>query len=251
MPSTYVIAISIAALLIILVAYALIAQHTTKKRKHQQRLTTALRKRLQVFSDYAEGFPEGFLTPELQTLIFKVLLNVSEQLHKLEPRGGHLTNINLYSNALSQKPSPNNNQIQFETPAEINQTRGLLQELGRHISSQAEQGRIAKPVAHALIGQIKALALKITLEGAIQEARKAESEGKTSLALHRYKLCLTLLQKNQQSTAHNNTAAEITGIIKRLTVEAETAALTKDDEVCPWGEESSETDEWKKKQVYD
>lgn len=252
MSSTQLIITAIACLILALIGYVFITQHTAKKRKQQQRLLLALKHRRQLFRGFAAGFPAGFLPIELHHLIYQILVNVCGQLNTLEPQGGHMADLNLYKKELATNPATDAQKVPLDSAEKIKETRTLLQELLRYITAQVEHRRMQKPQASAYIAHIRALTLQITVEGAILQAKKAHSENKAPLALHLYKQVQTLLQKNAQNPTYQQLSSSIEEIIAQL--EAQCAAIqpsANQDE--SEGKEDSviEQDDWKKKQVYD
>lgn len=249
MSSTQLVITAIAALLVILIGYVFIAQHTAKKRKQQQRLLQALKQRRQMFKDLAAGFPEGFLPVELYQLIHQVLLNVCLQLHSLEPQGGHAVDVNLYKKKLATPPSATKTPL--DSSEKIKEARTLLQELLRYITAQREHKRMQKAQASVYIAKIRALTLQITIDDALLQAKKAHSENKASLALHLYKQIQTLLQKNAANPDYQQLSSEIEQTVNQL--EAACSTAPENNAVDDKTEEkpSPDQDEWKKKQVYD
>ena len=85
-PMSPILLISIIVIVLLTaVGYALVFQTIDNKRKQRQRVVTALKQRANNFAYMIHGFPLNFLTKDLTVLVHRCLIDVNEQLAKLDP----------------------------------------------------------------------------------------------------------------------------------------------------------------------
>ena len=250
MSSIYIV-IAIVALLTALVCYIFIAQHLAKKRKQQQRILHALRQRQQLFRFMVSGFPPGFLPTELNTLVYRTLINTCEQLAKLEPEGNHDQERELYSKQLATAEPAKRTRLEGEQ--QINEARSGLKELLQFITLRVERGQIQKPQAAKYIGQIRHLLLQVTIDSSMQQAKQARQNGKLKLAIHHYTLARQQLLKEPTQQNMQTQVEQISALIEKLEAEvANSETQTSPTETSAQAWDSIEEEEsWKKKQIYD
>ncbi|WP_020210334.1 hypothetical protein [Gilvimarinus chinensis] len=254
MSSVYLIA-GLVFLLTALVCYVFINQHLAKKRKQQNRILTALHKRLELFKHMAKSFPVGFLSNDLHKFIYRILCNTSEQLMKLEPHAGHDAELQLFNKQLEDLPG--NAEKTRLTSAQASQIRPLLQELQRYISNQSEKGRLASAEASHYNTQIRRLLLQSTIDSYTQQAKQARADNKLRLAIHYYTLAHKLLLKEAARQNVKKQVEQLSAIINKLEAEYNAQQATPDPTIKEeqqtqkqW-EAFEEDDDWKKKQIYD
>lgn len=270
MSSFYVTTI-VLGMLALLVGYAFIAQALEKRRQQRQRLATALRNRQRNFSYMVTGFPPGFLTRDLSQLVLKTLLEITEQLAKLEPRNRqHKEEARQYEEqlkALSQAGSPT--PARLESPGLAVEIRQHLQELYRFVAQQQARQAIPGPEAAQHLQQIKTLIVRVSLDEQMLHAREAQRAEKPRLELHHCRLAQKLLVESNDP-AHQAQAAKLGETIQQLEQQlaAASAAPTENKsesepeqepakakpapEVNREWEKFEEQDrKWKKKQLYD
>ncbi|UTF61369.1 hypothetical protein [Gilvimarinus sp. DA14] len=254
MSSVYLIA-GLVFLLTALVCYVFINQHLAKKRKQQNRVLSALHKRQALFKHMAKSFPLGFLSDDLHKFVYRILLNTSEQLARLEPQGGHDAEFQLFNKQMESLPSTQE-KVRLN-PEQVTQTRPLLQELQRYIASQSEKGRLPKAESTHYSTQIRRLLLQSTIDSYTQQAKQARSENKLRLAIHYYTLAHKLLLKEAARQNVKKQVEQLSAIINKLESEYSEQQAIPD----PTAEEEQKTqkqweafdedEDWKKKQIYD
>jgi hypothetical protein len=247
------------ALLIILVCYAFISHGVEKRRVQRQRLITALKVRDHNFRYLATGLPPHFLPADLNTLVYRALIDTCEQLAKLDPKDpSHQADAILFSSQLAAaKPMPEG-RVRLENPAKIKEVRQYLQELVRFISQQEALKHI-KPVQAAVYhDQVKRLALQISIDSYMLQAKYAQQQKKPRLAIHFYTLARKLLTTENVSHRYDKQIAHLQATINKLeeavanqaqadtNAEVDTQPGLASKEWEHFGEE-----EWKKKQDYD
>ncbi len=254
MSSVYLIA-GLVFLLTALVCYVFINQHLAKKRKQQNRILSALHKRLALFKHMAKSFPPGFLSNDLHKFIYRILLNTSEQLIKLEPNGGHEAEFQLFNQQLESLPG--NTEKPRLAPEQITQIRPLLQELQRYIASQSEKGRLASAEAAHYSTQIRRLLLQSTIDSYTQQAKKARADNKLRLAMHYYTLAHKLLLKEAARQNVKKQVEQLSAIINKLEAEYNqqqaipALGAEEEQQTQKQWEAFDEDEDWKKKQIYD
>src|SRR5690606_20900104 len=128
--SIYIIS-AILALLVLLVSYVFISNTLEKRRVQRQRLVTALKIRERNFRYMISGFPPHFLSADLNSLVYRALIETCEQLAKLEPReSSHQTDAALFSSQLTAiKHTQPDQRVRLENPTQVKEIRQHLQEL--------------------------------------------------------------------------------------------------------------------------
>ena len=261
---------SIIALIIVLITaflgYAAIAQTLEQKRKQKQRLISALRQRSKDFRQMCSGFPQGFLSKELNVLVNKCLVDVTEHLIRLEPNEtGHSQAAALYrdqlENAKRQTKLPNRTHL--ENPSQIKDVKTLLQGLSTFLGNQQQSGNITTAQFNFYQTEIKQMVVRLSVDTYIINARQSESAEKERLAIHFYDLARQLLLKESDSNEQLALLTKINRQIEKLEgqcankepeyeidLENKKALEATKDEWKAFTEEGSDNS-WKKKTQYD
>lgn len=247
------------ALLIILVCYTFISHGVEKRRAQRQRLITALKVREHNFRYLATGLPPHFLPADLNTLVYRALIDTCEQLAKLDPKNpSHQADAVLFSSELAAiKPAPKS-RVRLDSPAKIKEVRQYLQELVRFISQQ-EALKLIKPVQAAVYhDQIKRLALQISIDSYMLQAKYAQQQQKPRLAIHFYTLARKLLIAENASHRYDKQIAQMQAAITKLEEAVATQAQPNGKPATDGASKLTNKewehfgeDEWKKKQDYD
>lgn len=264
MSSIYIAGI-IVALLIAAVGYAFISQNLEKKRKQKQRLLSALKTRSRNFKYMLSGFPADFLTKELNILVYRCLVDVCEQLAKLEPgEPSYVEELQLYSSQMEEakrKPATQK-RAPLENPQQIKEVKQHLEELNKFIALLEKRGGVSKSQADGFGRQIKQLVLQVSVDNYTLSARQARENDKTRLAIHFYSLARKLLVRENTSSGYQKQVSQLNNVISQLEAQlaeeepeyqpSELEALQKEEAQQAWDKFSNEEDEpWKKKRVYD
>lgn len=265
--STYIIP-SIIGLLILLVSYAFLSHSLEKRRVQRQRLLAALKSRERNFRYMMTGLPPQFLSHDLSTLVYRALIDCCEQLAKLEPKDpSHQADATLLSAQLSSlKPFSSEQRVRLENPAQIKDVRQHLQELHRFVVQQQMRQLINPVQAAAYTDQIKRLALQISVDSYVFQAKQAQQAGKPRLAIHFFTMARKLLVSENATHGYDKQIAQLHTAIKKLenalgsqTTVENTPHPEEGSELAPT-HANTETDKewqqfaenpWKKKQVYD
>jgi len=263
--SSIIIAGIIVALFLAAVGYAFISQNLEKKRKQKRRLLGALKTRQRNFKYMLSGFPTDFLTKELNILVYRCLVDVCEQLAKLEPEEpSYVEELQLYSSQMEEakrKPATQKRKP-LESPQQIKEVKQQLEELNTFIALLEKRGGITKVQADGFGRQIKQLVLQISVDNYTVSARQAGESGKTRLAIHFYGLARKLLVRESATSNYQKQVSQINSVISQLEAQlaeeepeyqpSELEARQKEEAQEAWDRFRSEEDEpWKKKRVYD
>ncbi|MDO6747339.1 hypothetical protein [Gilvimarinus sp. 1_MG-2023] len=247
--------LAIAALIILataLVCYVFITQHIAKKKKQQARILKALKQRQQLFKIIVAELPPGYLPTELAQYVYRVLLNTCEQLAKLAPNDGHSDEFQVYSKQLETLPVQGG---KVKIPTEKTESaNALLRELGQYITNQAQSGSLTQASAKNLMLHLRRLLLQSSVDTYIQQAKKAQAEGKLRLTIHHYTLARKLLLKENAKQGYQKQIAQLSAIIEKYEQEYTAQNPTKKsapEEVEKSWDKLEDDDSWKKKQIYD
>lgn len=267
--------LAIALILLLMLAGYLFLSHSIQKRRiRRQRLLTALKARRNSFRDLVDGFPKGFLTQDLTNLLYRSLIDICEQLTRLESKEpGHAEQLAFYTSQLSaQQNSENQAKVRLDNPEQVREARHLLQELYKFVQQQSQLKLINKIQTEAYTDQIKRLVLQMGVDNHLFNARQAQQIGKLRLAIHHYGLARKLLVNENGSHGFDKQIAQLDSVIAKLqekaqsqTAKTATPETPAEHQPAPapisttsepatskeWDRFAEETDGWKKKQLYD
>ncbi|GAB1259544.1 hypothetical protein [Aurantivibrio plasticivorans] len=260
MSSVFIVGIII-VVLVMLVSYAFVFQTMDNKKKQRQRLLTALKQRVGNFKYMLSGFPEGFLTKDLTVLVYRCLIDVTEQISRLDDKNPTtVEELQTYRAQLTeaQGRSDNSRRVHLENPKQIKEVRTQLQELHKFIEKLANKGTINSNQAKGYSKQVAKLILQISVDGYLTHAKQAQGSGKTRLAAHYYTLARKLLVRENSQKTYSKQIEQLDGAISRLEekLKEEASQPPPDKAGAPpankeWADFQKEEDGWKKKTVYD
>lgn len=256
--SIYIVA-SILALIIALASYIFISQSIEKKRVQRQRVHMALQTKRRNFVHMINGFPPGFLTSDLLSLIYRALIDSCEQLRLLDPKDQqHQDDVTLFTNQMAALPkSAPAQRVRFDNPQQMKDVRQNLQELQRFVVQQESARIINKVQADSYIDQIKRVNLQMGVDSYIYLAKQAQQIGKLKLALHYFGLAKKLLVSENASRAYDKQISQLDLLICKLEEQAQVQKEPETGEQDPaasekeWESFATPEDSWKKKQMYD
>lgn len=243
------------AILLLAAAYLMFANAQQKRREQRQRLTTILKARRNLFKELLTGFPTGFLPKELTTLLLRSLRDTAEQLVQIEPKvDSHKEELKAYSTQLSQiMDAAPHQRVRLTNIEQIQEARKLLQELFRFIGIQEQSHQLTNLDASAHKDQIKRLALQITVDGHMIQAKTALNVGKAKLAIHYYNLALKLLASENSGSAFDKQITQLTQQIAKIQASLAVKPIEEaaDSETKDWENFEENSADWKKKNLYD
>ena len=258
--SSIMIVSGIIAILIILVSYAFIFQTVENKRKQKQRVLSALKTRSTNFKYMLSGFPPDFLTKDLTILVNRCLIDLCEQMAKLDPgEPSYIDELQVYTAQLAeaQRSQINAKRIQMESPQQIKDVRDHLQELHKFIEKLLQRHTITGAQAKTYSKQIQKLILQISVDAYLLYAKQAQQGNKLRLATHYYTLAKKLLVRENGKQLYSKQIAQLESLVThleaRIVEEAQGKPKTEAAPVASreWDEYENEELGWKKKTVYD
>lgn len=264
MSSIYIAGI-VVALLIGSVCYAIVAQNVEKKRKQKQRLLKALKTRSRNFKYMLSGFPPDFLTKELVILVYRCLVDVCEQLAKLEPgESVYVEELQLYSSQMEEatrKPAQKKRKP-LDNSQQVKDVKQHLEELHNFIQQLEKRGNINRSQADTYSRQVKQLVLQLSVDAYVMNAKQAQGSDKTRLAIHYYTLARKLLIRENTAGSYQKQVSQLNNLISQLESqltkeepnykETELQATQKEEAREAWDKFNDDDDDsWKKKRVYD
>lgn len=259
--STVTVIVAIVCLLGVLVSYAFVQQTVKNKKEHRARMLAALKSRSRTFKFMLKGFPKGFLSKELVTLVQKSLIDVYEQLSKLEPEmPQHLQNFQQLSSELTenQRQAKPSEPPTLDNPQQIKEVKVCLEELHKFVYKLEEKQKISHNQGQYFRDQIKQMVTQVSVDSYCMNGNRAKQSGKTKLALHYFETALSLIAKSGKSGRFKNKTVhlqEISAELKeKLQEEQGVTELTSAEQQGTedaWAKFSDDDDIWKKKNVYD
>ncbi len=264
---TSVIAISaIIVLLAVMVCYALVAQTINKKRQQRLLLLNALKTKLRNFKFMITAFPKGFLTPDLNLLIHRCLIDTCEQLTQLVPEDNqYMQDLKLYQGKMEElKRSPQKHaRIKFDNPKTATETRKYLEELFKVVHQLYRRRSINKEHLDLYTGQIKNLVLQLSVDTYVLHARQAHQAGKARMAVHYYGLARKLLVRENARQQFQSQIVELDQTLAELNAQlaqqqgkdpqSEDAEAQREGKPVnkEWEQFGQDDESWKKRKIYD
>ena len=259
--SIYIV-ITIIVLLSALACYAFISQAIEKKRIQKQRILMTLKTKQRNFVHLINGFPPNFLTNDLLALMYRALIDACEQLSKIEPKDPrHLDDVTLYTNQLNALPKNNTVQrARVDNPQAMKDIRQHLQELQHFLTQQEATKTINKVQFVAYTDQVNRLALQMSVDAYLFQAKQAQQIGKLRLAIHYFLLAKKTLTTENATRTYDKQIAQLDDIIAKLeekaqirgdTPEAAPSPTPNDPNSKEWENFAPPDEKWKKKQIYD
>lgn len=256
---------SIIVLLAALVCYAFIAQTISQKKQQRERLLQALKTRARNFKFMLSGFPNGFLPKELTLLVQRSLIEVLEQLNRLEPGQNRYQDDLLATTQLMAETQRQQNQnaqpITIENPQQIREVKACLEELYKFIFQLEGKKGMPRQQADGHRALIKQLVLQLTIDSYVLHGRLARDKNKLRLAAHYFDLALKLMLRERASGLFDGRISQLQSVISELNSRIPTegkAGTPQSQEQAgaadindQWSEFEKEEKGWKKKQIYD
>lgn len=261
--SSIAIITAIIVLLAALVCYAFVAQTLTQKRQQRERLAAALKARLRDFKFMLSGLPAGFLPKELVLLVQRSLMQVLEQLARLEPaNSAHAQELQSVAQQMAEvqrQPTQTAATAPLDSAAKVKETKVCLEELYKFIFQLEGKKGMTAAQAEAYRNMIKQLVLQLTIDSYVMHGRAARDKGKPRLAIHYYDLALKLMTRERANGQFEPRIKQMQSLIGELELQNDTAplaaaapAVETDQELVSeeWDKFEKESN-WKKKQIYD
>lgn len=252
------------ALLVALVCYAYVYQTVQHKRAQKTRLLAALTGRSRSLKLMLGSCPEGFLPKELVLLVQHQLIEVLEQLGKLEPRKQQhvqdLQALNIQA-AKTQGQATATGSPGLQSPQKIKEIKACLDELHHFICQLESHNSLARNQADTYRHQIKQLSVQVTVDGYTLSGNEASQNGKIKLAIHYFELAHSLLVREGRGAQVQNRTDQLHKTLKQLNAQLATeqteAPVSENEEPLTerianeWEKFDGGNKGWKKKNVYD
>ena len=239
--------------LFILIGIAIAMQTIEKNKKEKNRLLSGLTGRARNFDYMLAGFPEGFLNTNLQVLVCKCLLDVYEQLTRLEPKNSqHASRTRTVRQQLQQlsKKAATNKTVNLTDANQIQEVQKLLTNLFNFISKLTSSKKISNKDGLIYAKQIRRLMLQTSLDALTIARDQALKDNKPRLVTHYLEMAVEKMSKENEDGFYSTSIANYTQKIDEYNTEAAAEELKKKSTVNS-EEQTKKDDSWKKKALYD
>jgi hypothetical protein len=263
MTPVYII-IGLIVLTCMLICYVFIKQTIVKRKREKARLFNALVKRSKELLQMLNAFPPHFLPKDLSVFLYRCIVDVFEQLSKLEPeRSELLEQFTLYTTTMETKirEPVNDSQVRLQSSTQINEIRQYLNYLGRFMQKWVQRGNLSDQQYGAYKVTLKNLVNKLMIDNYMLSGTASNDIGKYKLAAHHFTLAKNMIIKEGLASTQKDNLAHINQELARLieamkledeaagTVKANIETITTDNN-DEWSELEAK-DGWKKKNIYD
>ena len=262
--SATTIIVVIVCLLGALVCYAFIQQTLRNRKEEHNRLINALKARSRTFKFIQSGIPSGFLTKELNILFHKGMVDVAEQLSRLEPKEkSYLEELHSVSELLKEihRQPAHTSPLNLESGRQVKEVKVCLSELGKYLSRLESKGEISPVQSKVYRRQLQQLELQVAVDANIIFGKQARQAQKTKLAIHYFELAKSLIaresktselrQKNEEIQHNLQELMEILSQEEDSPNLSETALQEREELEAEWNKFDDRDSLWKKKNVYD
>lgn len=261
MSTPLIIALVIAGLLL-MVGTAYSIQIMEKNNREKRRMMFSLRERAEHFKIMLESFPQGFLTPDLQVLMCKCLLDILEQLVQVDSanRSQHNQAISQVTSRFEQlKANPGSTGYQsLSDPKHVQQVQKLLSNLYNFIVKLRQANSISEAEATNYAKQIRRLTAISALDAFRIAGQTALKEGKPRLALHYQTMSIDKMKKenvdgffSEKITVYQAQIGELEKAIEQHEQAQKESIAKTSEEWNKFEEQNQQQEQWKKKAVYD
>ena len=262
--SSITIITAIIVLLAVLVCYAFVAQTVAQKRQQRERLSNALKTRVRNFKFMLNNLPAGFLPKELTLLIQRSLIQVLEQLVKLDTKdGNHAQDLKIVAQQMAEtqrQPPQSSASPPLDNPQKAQEVKACLEELYKFIFQLEGKKGMTRPQANVYRNMIKQLVLQLTVDGYVLHGRIAKEKEKFRLAAHYFDLALKLMQREGNNGQFDGRIKQLQNLIAELQnldgggpleAEAEIEEDNGKENINEQWDKFEKEANWKKKQIYD
>ncbi|MEH6557126.1 MAG: hypothetical protein V7708_04985 [Oceanicoccus sp.] len=248
----------VGASLAVLVAVGILLQTMDNKRKENRQREAALNARARSFDYMLNGFPEGFLHPQLKILICHCLIEVFSQLNKIDPGNtnytGKLATAQQRLTEFSAKPGKRA-PVTLSDRAQIREVQKMLSSLYNFVSELAASKRIKPADAIHYRKLLQRLLLQTTLDELINPIAEALDQNNKPLAIHYLQVGRDKMQHENEDGFYNDSINKHNTRIDALTQQTPTqnpSSNTHQQYTDKQWEGLAKTDDsWKKKSIYD
>jgi hypothetical protein len=247
-----------------IICFIFIKQSIAKRKRERKRLLSALEKRSKELLQMLNTFPPHFLPKEISVFLYRCIIDVFEQLSKLEPRRTEfLEQFMLYSATLETtiRQHVNTHKVHLQSTTQINEIRQYLNYLGRFMQKLVQRGNLSNKQYAVYKVILKNLVTKLMIDNYMLSAKKSLDIEKNKLAVHYLTLAKDIIIKeglvSTQKDNIDHINEELLRLNELLKLEDEAAGKVQVDidtrvkaDDNQWNAFES-NDDWKKKDVYD
>lgn len=254
---------AIIVLLAALVCYAFVTQTLTQKRQQRERLAAAMKTRVRNFKFMLSALPAGFLNKELLLLVQRSLMQVLEQLTRLEPSNStHTQELQSIAQQMAETqrqpphpPAP----APLESTAKAQETKACLEELYKFIYQLEGKKGMTPAQAENYRLMIRQLVLQLTVDSYVMHGRAARDKEKPRLAIHYFDLALKLMLRERSGGQFEARIKQLQSLLAELELQSDAApaagvipgAEADQELVSEQWDKFEKEGNWKKKQIYD
>lgn len=249
--------------LLLMVGTAYSIQIMEKNNREKQRLMFSLRERAEHFKVMLDSFPQGFLTPDLQVLMCKCLIDILEQLVHVDKANSiqHNQSINQVTSHLEQLKAAGQASGGYQPltdPKHVQQVQKMLSTVYNFIVKLRQSNQINEAQANSYAKQIRRLNVVSSLDAFRFAQQAAMKEGKPRLVLHYQTMGIDKMKKENSDGFFTERIANFEAQIIELEKAIQAHENAPKEQASPssgeWDkfeEAQQKQEQWKKKAIYD
>lgn len=239
----------VGASLAVLIGVGILLQTIDNKKKENHQREATLNVRVRNFDYMLNGFPEGFLHPQLKILVCHCLIEVFSQLNKIDPGNKNyadkLVTAQQRLTEFSAKPGKPAS-VTLSDRAQIREVQKMLSSLHNFVSKLAASKRIKPVDANHYRKLLQRLLLQTTLDELINPIAEAVDQNNKPLAIHYLQVGRDKMQQENEDGFYNDSINKHNSRIEALMQQTPTQETDKQQEGLAKADDS-----WKKKSIYD
>ena len=224
----------------------------------------ALQIRASNFKYMLHSFPQGYLSRDLLLLVQRSLIDVCEQLTRLDAKNAaYKQDLQAVTQQMNetwkQQPQPAQAPA-LESPQQVKEIKQCLEDLYKVIYQQEARNILNNREAEVHRSQIRQLMLGATVDAYVMHGHLARQREKPRLAEHYFGLAHKLLVREDATGVFDSKKARLQSWLDELasyTQQLQPAALTTEDTSeqakidKAWEKFAAAEEGWKKKNLYD
>lgn len=242
------------------ICFLFIKQNAEKRRKERKRLLKALEKRADELMEMLEGFPPMFLPSEINSLIYRCLVDTYERMMEIEKSQLYTEQYTTYSSALAKslaQKTPSEH-VKLRDSAQVAEVKRYLKFLMRLMQQLHNKKSIDNEHYSHCKHIITQLNHQMTVDSYTTAAAQAAQIDKPKLALHYHSLAekillqqSVLVKQKDQLVFHQQAIAQLEQQETTIEEAPENSEPNTEPNAEEWNDFDSGDDYWKKKNVYD
>lgn len=245
------ITIGIISLVALLICYIFIRQTVSQRKQEKERLSRVLAKRANELLQMLSVYPDNFLPSEIVVFVYQCIIEMHEKLCRLQPTNtDYITALKTHKMQLEviiRNPASGSSP-ELQNLSQINEIKPYIKLLVGFLQTSCKNNRITKKQYEHYHSLLKALMIKLSVNGSHLTASQALNEGKIKNAIHQYHLAKQLLERETPA----NYQEQIQKIDHILGPLQEQEQREQEDKIREENSQKPEAEaDWKKKNVYD